>query len=561
MFNCLYCRCSSLLGHGVSAVVGADIFECLPVLAVDALIDGVVEQHILFVVLHVGHIALVVVHHVADRLLRGLEGAQPHIGEHGAAEGAVLVGLRLAHGQPRDVRDDAADAVGDGAAARDHDALDVGARSLLYAAESLVKPEADAFYYRAVEMRAGVDVREADHRAFRPRDLDLRRPIGLQHQALIADGGDVQEFVEELFGRAAEFRCSCAFLFAELFLEPGHHPAAAEDLHLGVIQPFDDGGVGGHERLRLDIFLCGDLDGRGSAHADGRLVRPEHAGAEGLAALVRAACDDGQARFQPRLRRCLRGDVSDEGSGVHKVHHLVRSRVREIVVDDLLGLPLLVFVVEGEMPDLRRDAVHQPPRQTEIDVSRKLDDLFGVVPHLGLVLVHPVHLGHFADAAERLPHLDRFEHDLLREGDDLFNAGAFALVQPYEEGAQHLFVLVHESDGVADGGHTHGDDAVKAQWIFLFQAVDGFHHIVPIGLGILFRPAAVQRKIGRKRHFCLADLHAAVVVNDGADALCAEVDGKHVIVAHNISLNERKLLLSIHRAENCVNRQHRTPVV
>ena len=142
------------------------------------------------------------------------------------------------------------------------------------------------------------------------------------------------------------------------------------------------------------------------------------------------------------------------------------------------------------MPDLRSHAVAELAGELVVDITRELNDLVRLCPDIRLVLVHPIYLGGAADVAERLVHSREAEFGTVGEGDRLFDARTFALVQPHDERTQDIPVFVHESDGVADGGDADGDYAVKSEGIVLFEDGDGFDETVPIDLGVLLRPAA-----------------------------------------------------------------------
>ena len=184
--------------------------------------------------------------------------------------------------------------------------------------------------------------------------------------------------------------------------------------------------------------------------------------------------------------------MSEDGSGVHKFRHLVRARVEDETVDALACLPALILVIEGEMSYLRGGAVRESARKTEIDVAGKLDYLVRLVPHVGFVFVHPVEFGGAAYDAVRLVHLRKFKLQFGEGRDGLFHARAFSFVQPHDERAQDVVVLVHEGDRVAYGRHAHRDYAVEAERVFLLYAADSLDHVVPVHFGALLRPAAAQ---------------------------------------------------------------------
>ncbi len=124
-------------------------------------------------------------------------------------------------------------------------------RSLGAFTERVRKPLDDG----PVHVGPAVHVAEPDQRALRLRAgvADARHPVRLEDEAHRAWGRGIEECLEHGFGRDVEDGRAGDLGRPELALEPLDHPEAAEHLELDEPRPRERGGVGRHERDRLEV--------------------------------------------------------------------------------------------------------------------------------------------------------------------------------------------------------------------------------------------------------------------------------------------------------------------
>ena len=356
---------------------------------------------------------------------------------------------------------------------------------------------------------------------------DAGRPVRLQEQTVAAGGQVADALVEQSLGRHAHFFGVDGVGRAKFLDEPRQQPQTAVDLDLGVVVVVEHAGVGGQKLLRLDVLRRAELDRGRRAERDGRLVGVDHGEAKRLAALVRAGRDERQAGGDAGQGADLFGDRADDRAGRHEVAQLFVRHVAE-AAREAAGLhPAAVFVIERDVADLVRGRVDEIARELVVEVGGQHDVLGGPGPDLRLVAHDPVADGGGVDDFCRRLHAGDLEdhHVLGRHGAGRIDG---ALIQPENDVAQGVVVLVQTHDGVADDGDRHGDH-VRQQGIAAHtQLAAAFAQAVEVEIRLLLRPAGLFGKV-RLGVFFLDDVHgpAVRIHEQGACTLCADVAGQH----------------------------------
>ena len=319
---------------------------------------------------------------------------------------------------------------------------------------------------------------------------DAGRPVRLQKQTVAAGGQVADALVEQGLGRHAHFLGVNGVGRAEFLHEPRQQPQTAVDLDLGVVVVVEHAGVGGQKLLRLDVLRRAELDRGRRAERDGRLVRVDHGEAERLAALVRAGRDQRQAGGDAGQGADLFGDRADDRAGGHEVAQLFVRHVAE-AAREAAGLhPAAVFVIERDVPDLVRGRVDEIARELVVEVGGQHDVLGGPGPDLRLVAHDPVADGGGVDHLRRRLHAgDLKDHHVLGRHGAVRIDGA--LVQPEDDVAQGVVVLVQTHNGVADDGDRHGDHVRQQGIAARTQLAAAFAQAVEVEVRLLLGPAGL----------------------------------------------------------------------
>ena len=177
----------------------------------------------------------------------------------------------------------------------------------------------------AVDVGPGVNVAKTDHGAlrFRPRDLDPRRPVGLEDEPHRARRHRLHQFVEEVFGLDPAFFGNPSLAQTELLFEPRDHPITTIDLHLEAVGARYRRRKRRQHGHRFDIAPVGGVDGGAGAVAQARYPGIETARTEHLAGLVGGRGDQRQPRRDTGSRRGGRCDLAQHLTRRHQVGQLL----------------------------------------------------------------------------------------------------------------------------------------------------------------------------------------------------------------------------------------------
>ena len=382
----------------------------------------------------------------------------------------------------------------------------------------------------AVDVGPGVNVAKTDHGAlrFRPRDLDPRRPVGLEDEPHRARRHRLHQFVEEVFGLDPAFFGNPSLAQTELLFEPRDHPITTIDLHLEAVGAGHRRRKGRQHGHRFDIAPVGGVDGGAGAVAQTCYPGIEAARTEHLAGLVGGRGDQRQPRRDTSSRRGGRRDLAQYVARRHQIGQQLAGHRQGPPLPVARRGPPELFVIEGHITHLAAGRIHESTHQSMGQKAGEEQILVGARPDLGLVDLQPVGIGLGLKMGHGLAHPHRAEGQ-TPDTPHRLEPLTPALVEPENGRTQRIAGFIDVDHGRALGREPNrrhrfsGNRAVPPQR--LARLAEPFPH----RLWVLFSPTGVVRIIGVDLHPGFGNQVPSRVEKQRPHALRAVVDGQQMV--------------------------------
>ncbi|MNF57052.1 hypothetical protein D3C84_385640 [compost metagenome] len=341
----------------------------------------------------------------------------------------------------------------------DAQARDGDLRALLDLLHALTQGIRQAFEDRPVNVRAGMHVAEADHRAlgFHTRIADTGRPVGLQHQPHGARRHGVDQRIEELLGLHTLGFGLLHFPQAELVLEPADHPVAAINHHLAVVLIRHRGRVRRNQRDDFQVARPGAGDRRRGAVGKAHGAWVDDAGTHDFAGLVGTRGDQRQPLGNAGVAAGLGADVAEGFTGLVQARQLLGTHRQRLPFPVGGCGPAQALEVERQVTDATAHRIDKAPTQAMGEKPREQQKLVGRRPDLRLVAGDPVGLGLGAKVVHCGLRADQFEQPAPRSLDATLDFG-LALIEPQDRRAQRLALGIDVDHRAALGGQGYTGD-------------------------------------------------------------------------------------------------------